>query len=251
MTEAEWLSSEEPVRMLNWLDRVVVQGDDQPFGLPSQRKLRLFAAACWRLFAEERILNWKPGDPSGRGHYIDLRDSCDAAERVADGEPAPERGWIVLAQDARVAARQTMDSGALPKSINQAALIRDLAGNPFQPVTLMSGACGHCKGYGCGHCVHWLRPSIRGMARRIYEERDFSADALGVLADVLEDAGCDSEEVLRHLRRQDHCSLCAFAAQEGDLPIWCGECNNGRGWIPKRGPCVRGCHIIDLILGKE
>ena len=44
----------------------------------------------------------------------------------------------------------------------------------------------------------WRTPSVIGIARRIYDENDFSA--LPILADALEDAGCDNPDVLAHCR---------------------------------------------------
>jgi hypothetical protein len=63
----------------------------------------------------------------------------------------------------------------------------------------------------------WLTPAVASIARRAYEERDF--EALPVLADALEDAGCTSEGLLAH-------------------------CRAG-------GEHVRGCWAVDLLLGKE
>jgi hypothetical protein len=54
------------------------------------------------------------------------------------------------------------------------------------------------------------------LATQIYEGWDFSA--MPILADALQDAGCDDANIL------DHC----------------------RG----PGPHVRGCWVIDLVLGK-
>jgi hypothetical protein len=62
----------------------------------------------------------------------------------------------------------------------------------------------------------WLSPTPYTVAQYICEERAF--DHLGVLADALEDAGCDNAEILGHLRGP--------------------------------GPHVRGCWVVDLILGK-
>ena len=62
----------------------------------------------------------------------------------------------------------------------------------------------------------WLTSTVLDLARAIYVERAF--DRLPILADALEDAGCDSADVLAHCR---------------------GE-----------GPHVRGCWVIDLLLGK-
>ena len=63
----------------------------------------------------------------------------------------------------------------------------------------------------------WLSPTAIDLARTIYDERLF--ERLPILADALMDAGCDSEEILAHCRGP--------------------------------GPHVRGCWVIDLILGKE
>jgi len=84
----------------------------------------------------------------------------------------------------------------------QIHLFRDVAGNPFRPVTLDPA---------------WQTPTVTALARQVYESRDFSA--MPILADALQDAGCDDEDVL------DHC----------------------RG----PGPHVRGCWVVDLVLGKS
>jgi hypothetical protein len=56
------------------------------------------------------------------------------------------------------------------------------------------------------------------LARQMYDSRDFGA--MPILADALQDAGCDSDTLLNHLRdaKQTH---------------------------------VRGCWALDLVLGKE
>ena len=60
----------------------------------------------------------------------------------------------------------------------------------------------------------WIHP---GCAQIIYDERAF--DRLRILADALEEAGGDNEDLLRHCRSE--------------------------------GPHVRGCWAIDLIPGKK
>jgi hypothetical protein len=63
----------------------------------------------------------------------------------------------------------------------------------------------------------WLTSDVLDLARAIYEGRAF--ERMPILADALMDAGCDSDDILNHCR--------------GD------------------GPHVRGCWVVDLLLGKE
>ncbi len=84
---------------------------------------------------------------------------------------------------------------------HQTAYLRDIFGNPFRPVTFSPD---------------WRTSTAVSLAAQMYEARDFSA--MSILADALQDAGCDSADVL------DHC----------------------RG----PGPHVRGCWVVDEILGK-
>ena len=55
------------------------------------------------------------------------------------------------------------------------------------------------------------------MAQSIYDDRAF--DRLPILADALEDAGCDKADILNHCRQP--------------------------------GEHVRGCWVVDLVLGKD
>jgi hypothetical protein len=62
----------------------------------------------------------------------------------------------------------------------------------------------------------WHSPAALAIARTAYEERCF--EDLPLLADALEEAGCTNPDILSHCRRL--------------------------------GPHVRGCWVLDLILGK-
>ena len=62
----------------------------------------------------------------------------------------------------------------------------------------------------------WVTPTVRALAEGIYADRAF--DRLPILADALQDAGCDDADVLAHCRGP---------------------------W-----PHVRGCWVVDLVLGK-
>jgi hypothetical protein len=98
--------------------------------------------------------------------------------------------------------RRTARLAGVQEKAAQAALLRDIFGNPFRPVTFAPS---------------WRTDTVLSLARQMYDLRDFSA--MPILADALQDAGCDNDDVL------DHC----------------------RG----PGPHVRGCWVVDLVLGKE
>jgi hypothetical protein len=66
-------------------------------------------------------------------------------------------------------------------------------------------------------CLAWNGNTIPKIAQGIYEDRAF--DRLPILADALEDACCDNADILAH-------------------------CRSG-------GEHVRGCWVVDLLLGKS
>ena len=98
----------------------------------------------------------------------------------------------------------TRAEGGSPKAeaVAICELLRDIFGNPFRPVAFDPA---------------WQNSTAVGLAASMYESRDFSA--MPILADALEDAGCDHPDILAH----------------------------GRG----SGPHVRGCWVVDLVLGKS
>lgn len=60
----------------------------------------------------------------------------------------------------------------------------------------------HCRGpIGATFAPSWRTETAVSLARGIYEERAF--DRMPILADALEEAGCDNAEVLNHLRSTD------------------------------------------------
>jgi hypothetical protein len=79
--------------------------------------------------------------------------------------------------------------------------LRDIFGNPFRPVTFDPD---------------WRTSTAVAIAQAAYDSREFGN--LPVLADALQDAGCENADVLDHLRGP--------------------------------GPHVRGCWVVDLVLGK-
>jgi hypothetical protein len=78
----------------------------------------------------------------------------------------------------------------------------------------------------------WHTDTAVALARVMYEARDFSA--MPILADALQDAGCDNPDIL------DHCRDTAG-----------GGSGEPVGGSPARVTHVRGCWVIDLVLDKR
>ena len=289
MTEQEWLACTDPSAMLEFLrgkssdlfDSLF--DNSQPFGMnpnlfngkTSDRKLRLFASCCarrvWNILEErsrkvveiseryadgladhaalevalDQVKRYREAIPSfeepgylhflgevdnigywrcrrpleesaaefvlGLGPELDAETVAKSAVEVAAGlarADAWEAGPIVgeketvnfRARDERGDA--AFQSRRIKEMLAQAVLLRDIIGNPFQPMTADPS---------------WLTPKTSTLARAIYTRRRFQDTP--DLASALEDAGCMTREIL------DHC----------------------RG----PGPHVRGCWVVDLVLGKS
>ena len=115
--------------------------------------------------------------------------------------PLPRSGRFEAA-DASRSARWTRAAAGDPAAEERAqlALLRDVFGNPFRPVAFSPA---------------WRTDTAVTLARQMYESRDFSP--LPILADALQEAGCENADILAHCR--------------GD------------------GPHVRGCWVVDAVLG--
>ncbi len=215
MTEGEWLTSTDPAAMLRGLELPLElpQGRSR---FPSDRKLRLFACACCRQARDSmgKVVDYKMYEKRGP-HKTELEWAVMWADPNAK----------YLAQPAK------------------AALLRDIIGNPFRPVTLCpsrleeraGGALVHVfdcpdpdEGYHAPHCP-LINQTVLRVATTICEERRF--DDLPILADALEDAGCDNKDILWHCRN------------EGP---WYGHV-----WVKEPPPHVRGCWVLDLLLGQS
>lgn len=117
----------------------------------------------------------------------------------------------------------------------------------------------------------WLTRNVRALAESI--ERDRAYDRLPILADCLEEVGCCEAAILAHLRGLEPCLTCKGTGRRDVMvdagygnPLmqthgWehCYVCNRGGygetpGWkAPRDGPAphVKGCHVLDAILGRE
>lgn len=231
MDEAEWLASEDPAAMLEWLNTPGSCGG-RPWSewKPSEMKLRLFAVACSRLHAygwngwEE----WAERDEQLPGTFLPK-----AGARYFCGMKIGQHPALTLSREQRTGA---------------AHLLREIVGNPFRPVTLdvdsVEGLAIACS-----------------LAHAAYDHRDPATGhldpvRLAILADALEEAGCPQSE------------RCAFCGGKGSFQrtgsyAECPRCANadgvGTGSVPhpllahlrSTGPHVRGCWALDLILAKE
>lgn len=213
MTERQWLRCRQPGTMLRFLA-----------GKASARKLRLFAVACCRPLL-------RPRDP--------YHDALGTAEDVADG--ITRRGLEESFHDWGTMAMEAGDplGWALHYALDP-DLARSGLGQDFTDWVAGLGPEGDEKADRARyvvflHCLFgnpfrtpepdpsWLTPRVLALAQAAYDKRlrpsrELDPARLSRLAVALEDGGCDDAEILNHL----HCG----------------------------GPHVRGCFVLDLLLGK-
>ena len=322
MTEQEWLTSSDPLRMLTYLlvDSEYLERLQRYIRLQhggqyrclrpgiTDRKLRLFACACVRqveyaiddqhstaaIDAGEQFANGKMG-------HDELADFWLAANSYQHQGGSPQRLLRRCARDCAgehllryphergVSGILSVIAGIYPEQRRvQATLLRDFFGNPFSPFIKPIGpVCTRCGGKSavlntedtsdgwCRYCqqrstfrwpwmemLAWNNGLVLKMAQTIYEERRF--EDMPILADAMEEAGCDNEAILNHCRgpRQLKCACGADWApvKKNSLPAsvsMCLRCHaEGPFWLDveasrRAAVHVRGCWVIDLLLGKE
>lgn len=217
MTEAEWLHGDQLLPMLD----VVVAGYLRRhvrswfFG-DRQRKLRLFLCACWRV--------------EGAGGYEPL---VEVAARYADG--------VATRADLADARQQALDMWLRWRPWWRYGLYEPYARVVLSPATLSAqgvyrlAASGYIRLLGLEQRSvrllrevyhpfrdprvrpYWNTPLVRGLAEGIVEDQAY--DRMGILADALEDGGCDDAFLMAH-------------------------CRDG-------GRHFRGCWALDYLLGRE
>jgi hypothetical protein len=181
----------------------------------SERKLRLFAFACSR-----RMWDWI--DKLGRA-------AVEAAEKFADGKASSEEmraarlacqgaggksAWYAAATIPTVAARNAARSAQAGVASNP--MIGSEAAELAAQADLLRGIFGN-PFHPISLSPSCTTPAVVNLAQEIYDNRGF--DRLACLADALQKAGCDNADILAHCRGP--------------------------------GPHVRGCWVVDLVLGKE
>ena len=120
-----------------------------------------------------------------------------------------------------VKLRETGDRIETAERIIQAALLRDIFGNPFHPIAFAPA---------------WRNAAALSLAQKMYNSHDFGE--MSDLADLLEDAGCDNEQILNH---------CRYSGHQTELHSGLPPAGNGT----QTSVHVRGCWVVDLVLGKE
>jgi hypothetical protein len=228
MDETEWLTHhEDPLAMIRHVGRKA-----------SQRRRRLFAAACcrriWHLLdstcrdavvvaerfadgaatadelaaaqasararAEELLAGQRDDDGAWAGNAL-----CSAKAGAGSGDGAVNAA-IITARAVRWAPPQTDTAGRASREAAERAaqcdVVRDIFGNPFRRFTAKTA---------------WLTSTVAAMTLEVYESQDFTP--MPILADALQDAGCQDEQFLSHCRGA--------------------------------GTHVRGCWVIDLLLAKK
>ncbi len=210
MTEAEWQTNQHALQLLRFASPHL-----------SVRKRRLVAVAAVRTIHPEVL------GADGERWLVSVER---AAEKDVELPPAVVRRWVqehwrgramafanpflhaVCFQvglgnpDTTIVNVEYVRGRATPRDYDVADgpladVVRDVSGNPFRSVTFD---------------LAWQTDTVTAIARGMYESRDFSG--MPILADALQDAGCDNEEVLNHCRQP--------------------------------GEHVRGCWVVDLLLGK-
>jgi hypothetical protein len=308
MLESEWLTSQNPQAMLDYLR--IVKYDDPPQpddgAKASDRKLRLFAHACWL----------KSSDSSLSPRWFEaLKQLEELAEGVRAAFDRNVLGFVCATASVPDLLRQLsglwvgQNTAADERDRNAfmaANFLREIVGNPRRPVTL----CGmerkpfhnqhaHVDKNGgfwleaeCPACAQFRTPTVLAIAGDIYDRRAF--EEMPVLSDALEEAGlADSyEEIDVRVSGYNHqwrvfrvtgeavypilheartfMDAVRWADRELRAKLWKTRVSDGTSTSPicwgrgklrvpnpilehlrSPGPHCRGCHVLDMLTGRE
>jgi hypothetical protein len=228
MTEQEWLACTDPMPMLAFLR-----------GKASDRKRRLFEVACcyriWPLLTDERSraaieVSERFADAQASQMELDaakaeagdaIPKSRDLMRGVSVGTRRWREGQVIQAitRAAFWTAQGPQVTSSVVWATEMAARLRGLSWSSETDV--WQCALVRCI-FGNPRRPITMMPSpltdtVLTLGQTIYTDRAF--DRLPILADALEEAGCTDAEILKHCRGP--------------------------------GPHVRGCWVVDLVLGKE
>lgn len=221
MTEAEWINCDEPGPMLALLK-----------GKISDRKAYLFATAAFQLFA--RLL---PDSKQRRGVQLleQIAEGTATSQFVSHvaaevfratpysteitGVNRPDDPYMIARMLHGAIARSTVvgaGARAVACAVMATNFLADEAMTQAAQIVILRDIFGNPFRHVSVNRSS-LPPALIALGQVIYEERAF--DRMPELADALKAADCDDKDVLRHCRGP--------------------------------GPHVRGCWVVDLILGKR
>jgi hypothetical protein len=251
MTEAEWLTCTDPQPMLEFLRGKVSERKLRLFAVACCRRI-------WGLLTDSRdrqlvdtierfadgheafgsvLSAWRnqlrsvpeQDQGSANDHYVRrlasdvvreigwvtgnvpivevAQTACSAVAATAKDEALAGglEASRVFPNPPKILADRAISAGKAARELEERAqvtLVRCIFDNPFRTVIFNSA---------------WRAANVTALAQSIYDERAF--DRMPILADALEDAGCDNTQILEH-------------------------CRSG-------GEHVRGCWVVGLVLGKN
>jgi hypothetical protein len=224
MNEADWNSCTDPQRMLKSLrDR----------GKLSGRKSRLFAVACcrrvWGLQTDGRSRRavevaerYTDGQARPDERAAAWRLAEQVVQEIAGGRMKDKLTFLLPAAAARAAVSLTPNVGEKARAF-AAKAAADQQEEIVAQAALLRDLFGRSVRIPPAWLV-WNNATVQRLAEAAYVERQLPGGhldpaRLAILADALEEAGCTHEAILSHLRGP--------------------------------GPHVRGCHVVDLLLGKS
>ncbi len=186
-------------------------------GGANDRKLRLFACGCcrrnWHLLTDERSRTTVEVEERKADG---LMSESALAKLVFDPDAPHDSPRFISFPDAWIAARDSSNDAAWDAARRET--------DPLNAGDIQREAQANLLRDIFGNPFHpvtvdaaWLNSTVVSLAQAIYEDRAF--DRLPILADALEDAGCTNADILNHCRQP--------------------------------GEHVRGCWVVDLLLGKQ
>lgn len=219
MTEPEWLTTTNLTKLSSYLQ-----------GHGTLRKHRLAICGCVRLVwgqltdirsrqaveASERFADGGCKRKDLHRAYMNAKAATAVVRRVhsymtpeysrvtaaeSTARKDSELSWGIGGTGSYVTATAVSDEERKLLTSAQADLVRCIFGNPFRPVTFLP---------------EWRTSTVMALAQQMYNSHDFGA--MPILADALQDIGCEDEAILTHCRGP--------------------------------GPHVRGCWVTDAILGR-
>jgi hypothetical protein len=220
MTEEQWRACTDPERMLAFLR-----------GRISDRKRRLFAVACCRRIESLFVKDWMAEAVATAELHADGSATDKELERYSiraqkgyfetdDDFKEVVYGAIWSATDHDHEDEVEGDDFAANTAEHAVFTADDAHGERSAQCDLIRDVVGPLPFLEVRPQPSWLAWNdglITKMAQTMYTDRSF--DRLPILADALEESGCSDEAILSHLRGP--------------------------------GPHVRGCWVVDLLLGKN